>query len=120
MVRRNGMPRPVRIGLSATLNPIETLAAVSGRRRSRVMTARALRGPCESSAPMTVRRELDIKVIAPGPELGTLATHPHWEAMYDAVAQLIREHRTTLVFTLSRRWAERIALALQKRSARMR
>ena len=35
--------------------------------------------------------------------------------MYDAVAQLIREHQTTLVFTLSRRWAERIALALQKR-----
>ena len=26
MVRRNGMPRPVRIGLSATLNPIRTLA----------------------------------------------------------------------------------------------
>ena len=35
--------------------------------------------------------------------------------MYDTVASLIREHRTTLVFTLSRRWAERIALALQKR-----
>src|SRR6202051_734954 len=27
MVRRGGAPRPVRIGLSATLNPIETLAA---------------------------------------------------------------------------------------------
>ena len=35
--------------------------------------------------------------------------------MYDAVAELIQEHRTTLVFTLSRRWAERIALNLQKR-----
>ena len=35
--------------------------------------------------------------------------------MYDALAALLREHRTTLVFTLSRRWAERIALALQKR-----
>ena len=58
---------------------------------------------------------LDLAVIAPGPELGPLATHPHWEAMYDALASLIREHRTTLVFTLSRRWAERIALALQKR-----
>ncbi|MBV8056573.1 MAG: hypothetical protein JO071_15170, partial [Deltaproteobacteria bacterium] len=31
------------------------------------------------------------------------------------LAALIREHRTPLVFTLSRRWAERIALALQKR-----
>ncbi len=35
--------------------------------------------------------------------------------MYDAVAKLIGEHRTTLVFTLSRRWAERVALNLQKR-----
>ncbi len=67
----------------------------------------------------TVRREVDIKVIAPGPELGTLATHPHWAAMYDAVAQLIREHQTTLVFTLSRRWAERIALACKNGWARM-
>ncbi|MGA2409497.1 MAG: helicase-related protein [Candidatus Binataceae bacterium] len=63
----------------------------------------------------TERRELDLKVIAPGPELGSIATHPHWDAMYDAVAQLVREHNTTLIFTLSRRWAERIALALQKR-----
>jgi ATP-dependent Lhr-like helicase len=35
--------------------------------------------------------------------------------MYDALAALISEHRTTLVFTLSRRWAERIALNLQKK-----
>ena len=46
---------------------------------------------------------MDLQVLAPGPELGPLATHPHWEAMYDEVARLIGEHRTTLVFTLSRR-----------------
>jgi len=114
MVRHNGMARPVRIGLSATLNPITTLAEFlagtelsndGGRVARSVQIVRA----------DTVRREVDVKVIAPGPELGTLATHPHWDAMYDAVAQLIREHQTTLVFTLSRRWAERITLALQKR-----
>jgi Lhr-like helicase len=38
--------------------------------------------------------------------------------MYDAVAALVREHRTTLVFTLSRRWAERIELARDCQSAR--
>jgi ATP-dependent Lhr-like helicase len=114
MVRQGGAPRPVRIGLSATLNPIETLAAflagaevdANGER-----TPRPIRIVRADDAP----RELDLAVIAPGPELGALATHPHWEAMYDTVASLIREHRTTLVFTLSRRWAERIALALQKR-----
>jgi ATP-dependent helicase Lhr and Lhr-like helicase len=58
---------------------------------------------------------MDLQVIAPGPELGPLATHPHWEAMYDEVARLIGEHRTTLVFALSRRTAERVAINLQKR-----
>jgi ATP-dependent helicase Lhr and Lhr-like helicase len=114
MVRRGGLPRPARIGLSATLNPIATLAAFlagaevdpEGKRNPRpIRIVRADDNP----------RQLDLAVIAPGPELGSLATHQHWEAMYDALAGLIRDHRTTLVFTLSRRWAERIALALQKR-----
>jgi ATP-dependent Lhr-like helicase len=114
LVRRSDSARPTRIGLSATLNPIETLAAFlagadiadDGARNPRpVRVVRADAGP----------RQLDLEIIAPGPELGSLATHQHWEAMYDALAVLIREHRTTLVFTLSRRWAERIALALQKR-----
>ncbi len=114
LVRNSGGPRPVRIGLSATLNPIATLAAFlaggeiepDGTRRPR---------PVEIVRADDAPRALDLSVIAPGPELGPLATHQHWEAMYDTVATLIREHRTTLVFTLSRRWAERIALALQKR-----
>ncbi|MGH7986504.1 MAG: DEAD/DEAH box helicase [Candidatus Binataceae bacterium] len=113
MVRRGGADRPTRIGLSATLNPIETLAhflagaEISGDG----LVPRPVRIVRADDAP----RQLDLQVLAPGPELGSLATHPHWEAMYDAVASLIRAHRTTLVFTLSRRWAERIALALQKR-----
>jgi ATP-dependent helicase Lhr and Lhr-like helicase len=113
MVRRAGAPRPLRVGLSATLNPIATLAAflsgaevtATGERRPR---------PVEIVRADDVR-ELDLQVIAPGPDLGSLATHQHWEAMYDALAALIQAHRTTLVFTLSRRWAERIALALQKK-----
>ena len=132
MVCGAGAPRPTRIGLSATLNPIETLAAfLAGAeidreglrhpRPVRIVQAHAaapLLGsdarPPEQDSPARPR-QFDLKIIAPGPELGSLATHQHWEAMYDALASLIRDHRTTLVFTLSRRWAERIALALQKR-----
>jgi ATP-dependent Lhr-like helicase len=114
MVRQGGAPRPVRIGLSATLNPIETLAAFLAGAEVDENGERTAR-PVRIVRADDVRRELDLAVIAPGPELGALATHPHWEAMYDTVASLISEHRTTLVFTLSRRWAERIALALQKR-----
>ncbi|MGH7907902.1 MAG: DEAD/DEAH box helicase, partial [Candidatus Binataceae bacterium] len=114
LVRARGGVRPVRIALSATLNPIERLAAfiagcdldAAGGRRPR---------PVEIVRADGDSRAFDFQVSAPGPDLGPIATHPHWEAMYDEVARLIGEHRTTLVFTLSRRWAERIALNLQKR-----
>lgn len=109
-----GQSRPNRIGLSATLNPIEKLAAFlagydvarDGERSPR---------PVKIVRADDRVRTMDLQVIAPGPELGPLATHPHWEAMYDDVARLIAEHRTTLVFTLSRRHAERVALNLQKK-----
>jgi ATP-dependent Lhr-like helicase len=114
LIHQSGGARPTRIGLSATLNPIATLAAflaganinADGHRESR--SVRIIRAD-------DTPRDLDLRIIAPGPELGSLATHQHWEAMYDALADLINKHRTTLVFTLSRRWAERIALALQKK-----
>jgi len=114
MVRRAGAPRPVRIGLSATLNPIAALAAFLAGAEVAADGTRTLR-PVRIVRADDVPRALDLKVIAPGPDLGALATHQHWDAMYDAIAELIRAHRTTLVFTLSRRWAERVALALQKR-----
>jgi ATP-dependent helicase Lhr and Lhr-like helicase len=114
LVRTSDSARPTRIGLSATLNPIDTLAAFLGGAEIADDGVRHPR-PVHIVRADDHPRQLDLQVIAPGPELGSLATHQHWEAMYDALAALIREHRTTLVFTLSRRWAERIALALQKR-----
>src|SRR3984893_3798552 len=109
-----GNARPNRIGLSATLNPIEKLAGfLAGYDVTRDQT-RTPR-PIKIVRADDRIRAMDLQVIAPGPELGPLATHPHWEAMYDEVARLIGEHRTTLVFTLSRRHAERVAINLQKR-----
>src|SRR3984893_13995498 len=113
-VRLTGAPRPARIGLSATLNPIERLAGFLAGVQTGADGARHPR-PVKVVRADDRARRMDLQVIAPGPDLGALATHQHWEAMYDAVAALVREHRTTLVFTLSRRWAERIALNLQKR-----
>jgi ATP-dependent Lhr-like helicase len=113
-VTSRGNARPNRIGLSATLNPIEKLAGflagydVAGDNTRTPRPIKIVRADDRV-------RAMDLQVIAPGPELGPLATHPHWEAMYDEVARLIGEHRTTLVFTLSRRHAERVALNLQKR-----
>lgn len=114
MVRAAGNPRPVRIGLSATLNPIERLAEFLAGFDVSLCGERSPRPVCIVRADDRARA-LDMRVIAPGPELGPLATHQHWDAMYDELARLIGEHRTTLVFTLSRRWAERVALNLQRR-----
>ena len=114
LVTSRGQARPNRIGLSATLNPIEKLAGfLAGYDVARDHT--------RSPRPVKIVRAddrvrtMDLQVLTPGPELGPLATHPHWDAMYDEVARLISEHRTTLVFALSRRTAERVAINLQKR-----
>jgi ATP-dependent helicase Lhr and Lhr-like helicase len=114
LVTSRGGARPTRIGLSATLNPIERLARFLAGFEIARDGARTPR-PVEVVRADDRARRMDLQVIAPGPELGPIATHEHWEAMYDDLARLIGEHRTTLVFTLSRRWAERVALNLQKR-----
>src|SRR5216684_4344059 len=113
-VTSGGRPRPNRIGLSATLNPIERLAEFLAGFEVAADAARTSR-PVRIVRTDDRARTMDLEVVAPGPDLGPLATHPHWDAMYDEVARLIGEHRTTLVFALSRRTAERVALNLQKR-----
>src|SRR5713226_3621047 len=117
-VTGRGQARPNRIGLSATLNPIEKLAEfLAGYDVDRNGdSARAPRPrPVKIVRADDRVRTMDLEVLAPGPDLGPLATHQHWDAMNDEVARLIGEHRTTLVFALSRRTAERVALNLQKR-----
>ncbi|MGO9449872.1 MAG: DEAD/DEAH box helicase [Candidatus Binataceae bacterium] len=114
MVRAARGVRPTRIGLSATLNPIETLAEFLAGFEVASDGARIVR-PVRIARADDKPREMDLQVEAPGPDLGPLATHQNWDAMYDAVAELVKAHRTTLVFTLSRRTAERVALNLQKR-----
>ncbi|MGH9466159.1 MAG: DEAD/DEAH box helicase, partial [Terriglobales bacterium] len=93
-----------RIGLSATVKPIEVIA--------RFLTgARAM--------PRTVavadRRRLDVAVEAPTGALGPIATNEQWEERYDRLAELARAHRSTLVFVPTRRLAERLAHRLRER-----
>jgi ATP-dependent Lhr-like helicase len=94
-----------RIGLSATQKPIELVAQFltgSGR-----------------SAPVVVhipnRREIDISIEVPGSELGPIASHEMWNEIYDRLAALATQHRSTLVFVNTRRLAERLAHHLGER-----
>jgi len=94
--------RCVRIGLSATQRPIEEIG--------RFLTGG---GPCaivESGS----RRALDLSVEVPRDELNAVASKEQREETASRVAELVREHRTTLVFVNTRRQVERVAHQLAK------
>ncbi|MFQ5656746.1 MAG: DNA glycosylase AlkZ-like family protein [Candidatus Methylomirabilales bacterium] len=103
---------PVRIGLSATVHPIDEMAhfLVGCEWWNGTLTPR----PCRV-VDVGGRREMDLEVIAPLPELGAVATNAVWDATYARLADLIQTHRSTLVFCNSRRLAERIAVRLSER-----
>ena len=61
------------------------------------------------------RRELDLAVEVPQDELGVVATNEMWGELYDRIADLVRAHRTTIVFVNTRRLSERVAHHLAER-----
>ena len=44
------------------------------------------------------KREMDLAVEVPKDELSAVATNAIWADVYDRVAELVRQHRSTLVF----------------------
>ncbi|MCA9471965.1 MAG: DEAD/DEAH box helicase [Nitrospirales bacterium] len=108
---------PVRIGLSATQRPLELIAdflvgqGAVGNAVERNLPARS---SCQI-VDVGQKRELHLTVEVPRDELGAVATNAMWEEIYDRIAELAREHHTTLVFVNTRRLAERIAHHLTER-----
>ncbi|MGH2950407.1 MAG: DEAD/DEAH box helicase, partial [Solirubrobacteraceae bacterium] len=108
-----------RIGLSATQNPLDEVGRflVGPKRRCTVVDT-------------GVRKPLDLQIHVPvesmvepgaGPELdpfegtGQEATRKSiWPAIYPKLLDLVREHRSTLIFVNNRRGAERLALRLNE------
>src|SRR6058998_1389453 len=93
-----------RIGLSATQKPIEEVARF-------LVGARAVDGAgnpdCEI-IDIGHRRELDLAIELPSSPLEAVMSNEVWEEIYHRLAELIREHRTTLIFVNTRRMAERV------------
>ncbi|HSP62107.1 MAG TPA: DEAD/DEAH box helicase, partial [Pyrinomonadaceae bacterium] len=101
----------VRIGLSATQKPIEEVA------RFLVGTANL---ESDSTPRCTIidtghTRKLDLAIEIPGSPLEAVTSNEVWEEIYNRVAALIGEHKTTLVFVNTRRMAERVARHLGER-----
>src|SRR6185436_1043056 len=60
-------------------------------------------------------RQLDIAIELPESPMQAVISGEVWEEVYDRLAQLIRQHKTTLVFVNTRRLAERVARHLGER-----
>ena len=106
-----GKPSLTRIGLSATQRPIEEVA------RFLVGNAnlREDQTPDCSIIDSGHTRQLDIGVELTDSPLQAVMSGEVWEEVYDRLAELIRQHKTTLVFVNTRRLAERVSRHLGER-----
>ncbi|MEO8435899.1 MAG: DEAD/DEAH box helicase [Pyrinomonadaceae bacterium] len=104
-------PKLVRVGLSATQRPIEEVA------RFLVGTAniKADGTPDCAIVDSGHARRLDLAIELPESPLQAVMSGEVWDEVYDRLAQLIRQHKTTLVFVNTRRLAERVARHLGER-----
>ncbi|QFU11739.1 ATP-dependent DNA helicase RecQ [Stutzerimonas frequens] len=94
----------VRVGLSATQKPIDAVA------RFLVGTER----PCEI-VDIGHGRARDLALEVPPVPLEAVMNNDAWALVYDRLAALAGEHRTTLVFVNTRRMAERTTRHLAER-----
>jgi ATP-dependent Lhr-like helicase len=108
-----------RIGLSATQRPLDEVARLLGGF-----------GDDGRARPVTIvdagdRKELRLRVEVPDVDLGKLGEHDApaegeaskrtiWPELHRRIVELVRAHRSTMVFVNSRRLAERLASALNE------
>ena len=96
---------PVRIGLSATVEPVET-------------AARLLVGagePLPTIVDSGHRRPLDLSLELPDGELEATISGDQFSEILDRIAAHVAGHRTTLVFVNTRKLSERVAHQLGER-----
>ncbi|MGC2030667.1 MAG: DEAD/DEAH box helicase [Steroidobacteraceae bacterium] len=97
-----------RVGLSATQKPIEEVA------KFLIGASGTDAGRC-TIIDSGHARSRDLKLELPPAPLEAVMSGEVWTQIYDRLAQLIREHRTTLVFVNTRRLTERVARHLSER-----
>ena len=93
-----------RVGLSATQRPLEEIGRfVSGGRPIELVDAGRA-------------KELDLKVVDParGHARAGGGGSSIWPSIYPEILELVRQHRSTIVFVNNRRLAERLALRLNE------
>jgi len=97
----------VRIGLSATINPLEEVAQFlvgyeNGRPRDCVIVE------------TNWAKALDLALLSPVDDLVNTPSDLVSSKMYELISELVRMHRTTLIFTNTRSGTERVVFHLKK------
>jgi ATP-dependent Lhr-like helicase len=114
---------PQRIGLSATQKPLEEIARfLGGADRSVQIVDAGRRKPMEVrvEVPVEDMTQLERGVEMPSGSAAAIGDDPGaprrsiWPAIHPRLLELIREHRSTIVFVNSRRLAERLAAKLNE------
>jgi ATP-dependent helicase Lhr and Lhr-like helicase len=122
-LRPHGAPPLQRIGLSATQRPLETIARFlggAGAGREVAIVDAGARKPLEISVVVPVEDMTRLGEVVPqdegtgGPVIGGESRNSIWPAVHPRILELIRSHRSTIVFTNSRRLAERLAQRLNE------
>jgi ATP-dependent Lhr-like helicase len=122
-LRGDGAPPLQRIGLSATQRPLETIArflgGIGAGREVEIVDAGSKKAlELEVVVPVEDMARLG-EVLPPdeqpgGPVAFNDMRTSIWPAIHPRVLELIRQHRSTIVFTNSRRLAERMAQRLNE------
>ena len=115
-----------RVGLSATQRPMEEIGRfVAGSGREIELVDAGVRKeldlqvvvPVEDMRELPSTAELSVPVLAEGVEMGVgveRSSRSIWPSIYPAILELVREHRSTIVFVNNRRLAERLALRINE------
>jgi len=103
-----------RVGLSATVRPVEVAARfLGGQDPARQHEQRPVR-----FIDASYRKAMDLKVCAVVDSYADLPAGSVWPVIVPAVAQMVDAHRSTLIFCNSRRTAERTADRLNEHRLR--
>jgi ATP-dependent Lhr-like helicase len=97
-----------RIGLSATQKPIEDVAKFLVGTREIAKNGKAHCKIVNTGH----RRDMDLAIELPKSSLEAVMSNEVWTEVYKRLAELIEEHRTTLIFVNTRRLAERVTAHL--------
>ncbi|MEP7379075.1 MAG: DEAD/DEAH box helicase, partial [Chloroflexota bacterium] len=123
---------PQRIGLSATQRPLSVVAGYLGGRETPTSDDKPGEPRAVHVVDAGIRKTLELQVVVPVEDMAAIgqvlppeqqkggsAAAPDqrssiWPAIHPRILELIRGHRSTIVFVNSRRLAERLALQLNE------